>query len=690
MGARALTEALVATDLGMLDAEEQTARRARRARSASARRTRRVRPGAEPPPVPPLMEMDEESEQALADADWAASGGAFAPDSRPQSPAPRGGARLASRRGSRGGVADAGAPSLRARLQGDMTSELQQLTSEASALDERMQQALARLGTEDANADPAMLTAFYDDHRRFLAVSYAIFEQLERMKQVGQRKHVPDVQQVLARVWDVGFVGTLQTVYDTLAQPPAPSASVRGVLGEEVPQAQVLVNMTHNIPCDIYALAGNLCECSTDRQVRRTAVQWLAALATHLLALQSQAAAAAASGPSSRSAATTSASRALTVDECEAWRSVALMWWGLAALDTPQEGRLYCSIAQVDDADDLTQAYWLCKSVQVARSSAEARDALAVQYAREGQDGRTLAAAPDLFCHALGMLAARATLDALPEVLARLHGTLPGAALAETAWMQLGMCTVAAVLELGRADAAVSLRLLGAHLATGVERRVPADMETQQARLAACAAASEAPLAERMDAAPAALPRPLAGAAQLLLVVLDATLQAGAPAVPARIILLSFVYALALRARGPGAIAVLCGALRAWIPWAALARSAHEGPVPALVERAGGELPEDWAMRGAVWDTAGAPFFGGRDVGFSHVAVPSASAAPAAKSIALPDYTFSTETEMWQARSAAARRARLGYAGPDEAELAERRAARASLLAAVAYGRLVE
>lgn len=45
---------------------------------------------------------------------------------------------------------------------------------------------------------------------------------------------------------------------------------------------------------------------------------------------------------------------------------------------------------------------------------------------------------------------------------------------------------------------------------------------------------------------------------------------------------------------------------------------------------------------------------------------------------------------MWQARSAAARRARLGYAGPDEAELAERRAARASLLAAVAYGRLVE
>lgn len=572
-----------------------------------------------------------------------------------------------------------------ARSKADATmEELRRLTLRVTALQVRIRSiddrlsvpyasdpALEKLAEERASRDlpplPHALVWFdlYCDIKRFLDTSSVLLYLYERVPQSHRR--APNIADVLARMWSTGVEFPLSRM-DT--------ATATATTQDE---AFTLSDACSNTLYYTYSLFSSILEGTTSRAVRRACIEWLGSIAAQLAVMLHHSFFGSMRGRSTLRAVSLP-SDALDMYECGAWRAAALHWRGTAVRESPQHGVLYAALASVDCDHPLNTLYWYCKSMQVARPYFGAC-AAATDIA-----GRvTQAEAPeDLYIFIQGMLL-RGSFD-VDDACARLARALyDGEPLCETQWMRMALCCVAALLEYGSASAFISIRLLAAHLVPAKDRR--ASHEFPQA-----AAALDSPA----NVTPAVFPEPTAAALELMLMLVDAAAASldadsdiGTPSAAFLIIVFSFIHAVSLRSQ-PQMVA-LQTAVRARVPWRAIARVAHSliarGYSPPqdddLPRLASNELPEDWVLHGTSWALTGPWYFGGADVGHADPSVGGAH-------VSTWGYLESNEADMFAARDTTAGR-RCLMRQPlqaqlhDEVHLRDVRCARLYLVSSITY-----
>lgn len=555
--------------------------------------------------------------------------------------------------------------------------------------------------------------------------SLSLLELLQQENRTKHARQLPELHTVLTRTWKVGIELALDQLYDMLAHtdiaPPRPLS--RDDLGEDVMSPHcILVEVVECTLCNAYALCSCLYEMSTELRVRRACVEWLGDLACRQLAflqflhasqgeLRGRSHRRRASAPDEPELAVgryrvpdeaqlavqgcdlsrTHGSRSALREEYDAWQTTAYLWYGMATRDTPNEGHLYTSLAQLSSSDELMALYYFCKSLQVVHPSTDARELMQEHFSQPAQKHRTRpdASVAELVVYLHGVLATRTNLDDAPHALARLashfhvqntseaamaySGTRYPHVLLETQWMMIGLCTIAALFEFGRADAFVDIRLLAAY-------RTPSDARLFSEKSLACVTAllerdtaplhEEHPEASACDAALAAgVPPPAAHALGVLvgLVQIAAALQHEAlhNAVahinaPTAFLVLVFaaLHALALHVHESDAAATLCAILRTHLPWKLLLEFGWTDVFPSdngtdVAEAARHVLPEDWCFKGVAWNTFHATFPDSipRQGGARAQAPSPPTEVPSGESA----FTFSSETNMFGDLGAMAR-----------------------------------
>lgn len=571
----------------------------------------------------------------------------------------------------------------RSRVDATM-EELRRLTLRVSALQDRIRSiddrlsvpysgdaALDKLAEERASRDlaplPHALVWFdlYCDIKRFLDTSSVLLYLYERVPQNHRRAQ--NIADVLARMWSTGVEFPLSRMDTATA-----TASTQD-------EAFTLSDACSNTLYYTYSLFSSILESTTSRAVRRACIEWLGSIAAQLAVMLHHSYFGSMRGRSTLRAVMLP-SDALDMYEYSAWRAAALHWRGMAVHESPQHGVLYASLASVDCEHPLNTLYWYCKSMQVARPYFGARAAATDISGRVAQ-----AEVPEeLYLSIQGMLLRGSY--SVDEACARLARALyDGEPLCETQWMRMALCCVAALLEYGNAKAFINIRLLAAHLVPARDRRAPREFPQ-------LAAALDSPA----NATPVVFPEPTAAALELMLMLIDAAAASldadsdiGTPSAAFLIIVFSFIHAVSLRPQ-PQMIA-LQTAVRARVPWRAIARVAHSliarGYSPPqdedLPRLASNELPEDWVLHGTSWALAGPWYFGGTDVG--HVD-PSIGGAH----VSMWGYLESNEADMFASRDTTAcrrclMRQPLQAQLHDEVHLRDVRCARLYLVSSITY-----
>ena len=435
----------------------------------------------------------------------------------------------------------------------------------------------------------------YGDIKRFLDTCAMLLYYYERLPQNHRR--ALNIADLLDRMWATGVDFPFSRM---------------GAANVETPwEASALDDTRCNMLLFTYSLFSSIYEGTTSRAVRRSCIEWLGSLATHISIMLHHVFLDSNRGRSATRGAPLPVSL-LDMFEFSSWRAAALHWRGQAVRETPQHGVLYMEIANIDCDHPLDMLYWHCKSMQVARPHFDAR-AAAVDVAVRNAHVDT---PEDLFCNIQGMLLTQ-KYD-VDEPCARLARVLyDGEPLCESYWMRMALCCIAGVLEYGDVQAFVSVRLLAAHLVPAKDRRAPES-------LSGAIGALDVPV----GVTPEVLPQPVAAALELMLTLIDAAAAVldgdadiGAPSAAFLNIVFSFMHAVALRTQGN--LLALQTAMRARVPWRALARVAYSlisrGGVPPkegdVTQLAADELPEDWVLYGTSWAITGPWFFGGADVG---------------------------------------------------------------------------
>ena len=463
-------------------------------------------------------------------------------------------------------------------------------------------------------------------HQRIMMTSsISLMELLQREFLHLHSRQMPDLYKVITRTYARGIQMPLEQVLTTLNTMVMTdrSASKEWLVAPNDSQVRlapiiIVIDVLERMLCDTYALCAYAHERATEGRVRRACVEWLGEIARQQLATLQYCHA-------------LGIPRRLYHDECEAWRLTASQWYGMAARDTPDDGRWYAALAELAERDAVWSLYYYCKSLLVVHPCLETREnmmeyvSLKVHRARICSD----ASGQDLFVYLLGLLLTRVDLDSFELILKRLAVKLTQepCSLLETEWGMMALCIAAAILEFGRTDAWIDVCQLAAfHLPSNTRplseasapmlEQMPQSMksvmqsfEQQPADMASVQASCEA-----FD-----MPMPLSCAVSLMVTLMEVAVQhleqslrdpaahLNAPDMFLNV-MLSFVYVLMLRVDEPR-IHAMCHILCAHLPWKQLAAyvcgdvfGSRQCDVHTALVRAHTQLPEDWCLQGILWN----------------------------------------------------------------------------------------
>lgn len=455
--------------------------------------------------------------------------------------------------------------------------------------------------------------------------SISLIELLQREVRHPHTRQLPDIYKIIARTYSRGIHTPLELVLTTLNTMATMdrTATTEWLVAPKDSHVRmapivIVIDVLERMLCDTYALCAYTYERASEGRVRRACVEWLGELARQQLATLQYC----------RSLGTP---HSLYYEECEAWRSTAAHWYGMAARDVPDDGRWYAALGELCERDVLLSMYYYCKSLQVVHPRLETREIMLELVHRKVQQTRVAIRSPahDLFAHLLGLLLMRVELDTFEGVLNRLahHLTQDPCPLLETEWCMISVCTAAAILEFGREDAWVPARHLGAFHIPSDARPLSDSCATllpdlyKQIQLA-----TQTHVSQPRDVASILaacdnynMPMPLSCALALAITLVDMatrrlSLALNDPAAHINApgmfltVMLSFLYVLTLRTDEPH-ISAVCEVLRDRLAWSQLASYACGdvfGSRPtdeaALLPPAQADLPEDWCLRGILWN----------------------------------------------------------------------------------------
>lgn len=463
-------------------------------------------------------------------------------------------------------------------------------------------------------------------HQRIMITSsISLIELSQREFLHLHSRQMPDLYKIITRTYARGIQMPLEQVLNTLNTMVMTdrSASKEWLVAPNDSQVRlapiiIVIDVLERMLCDTYALCAYAHERATEGRVRRACVEWLGEIARQQLATLQYCHA-------------LGIPRRLYHDECEAWRLTASQWYGMAARDTPDDGRWYAALAELAERDVIRSLYYYCKSLLVVHPCLETRESMMEYVSLNVHRARVSsnASVQEVFVYLLGLLLTRVDLDSFESIKKLLAMKLAQEPfpLLETEWSMMALCTAAAILEFGRADAWIDACQLAAfhlpsitrplseasipmlkHMQESMEsvmhsfEQQPADMTSVQA---SC---------EAFD-----MPMPLSCAVSLLVTLMEIAIQhldqsLREPAVRLNApdmflnVMLSFVYVLMLRVDEPQIHAV-CQILCAHLPWKQLATyvcgdvfGSRQCDANTALARAHTNLPEDWCLRGILWN----------------------------------------------------------------------------------------
>lgn len=458
-----------------------------------------------------------------------------------------------------------------------------------------------------------------------ITASISLIEILQREFLHSHSRQLPDIYKVITRTYSRGIQMPLEQVLNMLNTMVTTdgSASKEWLVAPKdshvrMAPIMIVIDVLERMLCDTYALCGYTYERATEGRVRRACVEWLGEIARQQLATLQYCHA-------------LGMPRRLYYEECESWRTTATQWYGLAAREAPDDGRWYAALAELAERDGLQCMYYHCKSVLVVHPCLETRE-LMHEYVSRGvhRTGLGADATPrEMFVHLMGQMLTGNEPESFDGTLRRMAELLSQepCPMLETEWGMLALCMAAAILEFGRENAWIdACKLAAFHLPSNarplsdvsipmlehLNERMEPLMQPQSTPtndvpgvLASCEALG--------------MPRPLSHAVVLLLTFTEKAvhhLQQSLTHSAAHInapgmfltIMMSFLYVLTLRMDEPH-IHVLCQLLAERLPWSALAAYAcgdvfgsQQCDAQTTLALAHTDLPEDWCLRGVLWN----------------------------------------------------------------------------------------
>ncbi|PKI82291.1 hypothetical protein MVES1_003286 [Malassezia vespertilionis] len=540
----------------------------------------------------------------------------------------------------------------------------------------------------------------YRNQKLFINGSLTLLELLQHENRRTHARQLPDLHTVLKRTYTSGIDLPLSHLYDMLThtETMAHEGHAQGQDMYGISPTDVLVEVMECVLCNTYALCACLFEMCTASRVHRACLEWLGDLAyRQLVFLQFVHLA---QGERKRGGTDSKApgARAVLREEYMAWQRTAYYWYGLVACETPNDGHLYVSLAQISDGSDLLALYFFCKSAQVVHRNTDAPALLRTFFSRCLREyrARTEASCSDLAVHLFALLFApeteqdhptfEAELDRLCRKLLLVVDNAPHPyAVLETDWLMLSMCCAGAMLQYTEPHASIDVRLLQAYRTSSEDRLSCARNLERVSILIALRTNDNIPYVGGGDgictqeALDAGLSQPLAHALELTLRLLHvaARLQLRALRSPIQhinaptaflILALSFLQVLTLYTEESTAIAAVHTIVRAHLPWNMLLEYAladvfgtSKMTAQEIVAAGSVQLPEDWTLRGVSWN-AWSPLdkhrTGSADTSTAKANAESSSVTPLSSELTdkpHDPFLFTTETHMFADMAAISR-----------------------------------
>ncbi|KOS15791.1 hypothetical protein Malapachy_2349 [Malassezia pachydermatis] len=465
----------------------------------------------------------------------------------------------------------------------------------------------------------------YQVQRSYVQVCVSLVEllQCELRQAQAQSRKLPEMHSILTRCYIHGIHMPVEKLLHILSEAPhgTPAANYpaeQGVLewASYIIQGDFLERML----TDTYAICSYLYERAIEWRVRRACVEWLGEVArrmlTYLHTLQHL-----------------KLPRYFLADESDSWLTVASRWYGMAASETPDKGRLYAALGDLSISAPLLSLYLYAKCLQVVQPCLAARESMLECVSRSAQLAQNVSSpcSHDLFVKLIGsLLQPDADLSEFGVRLEKLRDSLQIAPcpLLETEWAEMAMCSTAALLEFMREEAWIpGHQLMAYHIPSdarpfGTASSAVVASFTQ--RSASYVPEPPSPARFLTAAREEGLPLRITNALAMILVLLSSGLYHLQYALsdPAShinspgmyiTIMLGFLQVLSLR-QSVEPVALVCRVIRKFLPWDRLAVYAHgdvfgtgSADAETLLDWARMDLPEDWCLRGVSWNACTPP-----------------------------------------------------------------------------------